>query len=60
MRMRTTAILAAAFAAAVWATPAQAKMVYVKNPGGVEPVPSGAGTCLALEWASEHRGAVKQ
>ena len=38
MRMRTTVILAAAFAVAVWAGPAQAKMVYVKNPGGVEPV----------------------
>ena len=35
--MRTTVILAAVFAAAVWAAPAQAKMVYVKNAGGVEP-----------------------
>ncbi len=35
--MRTTVILAASFAAAVWAAPAQAKMVYVKNAGGVEP-----------------------
>jgi dipeptidyl aminopeptidase/acylaminoacyl peptidase len=38
MRMRTTVILAAAFAAAAWSSPAQAKMVYVKNPGDVEPV----------------------
>ena len=37
MRMRTTVILAAIFAAAVWSAPAQAKMVYVKNAGGVEP-----------------------
>jgi hypothetical protein len=37
MRMRTTVILAAVFAAAVWAAPAQAKMVYVKNAGGIEP-----------------------
>jgi Tol biopolymer transport system component len=37
MRMRTTVILAAVFAAAVWAAPAQAKMVYVKNAGGVAP-----------------------
>jgi hypothetical protein len=37
MRMRTTAMLAALFAVAVWAAPAQAKMVYVKNAGGVEP-----------------------
>jgi hypothetical protein len=37
MRMRTTAMLAALFAVAVWAAPAQAKMVYVKNPAGVEP-----------------------
>jgi WD40-like Beta Propeller Repeat len=37
MRMRTTVILAAIFAAAVWAAPAHAKMVYVKNAGGVEP-----------------------
>jgi hypothetical protein len=38
MRMRTIAILAALFALAVWAAPAQAKLVYVKNPGGAEPV----------------------
>jgi hypothetical protein len=38
MRMRTIAFLAALFAAAVWAAPAQAKLVYVKNPGGIEPV----------------------
>ena len=37
MRMRTTVILAAFLAAAVWAAPAQARMVYVKNPGGAEP-----------------------
>jgi Tol biopolymer transport system component len=37
MRMRTTAIAAALLAVAVWAAPAQARMVYVKNPGGVEP-----------------------
>jgi hypothetical protein len=37
MRMRTTVILAAILAAAVWAAPAQAKMVYVKNAGGVDP-----------------------
>lgn len=38
MRMRTTVILAAVLVAAVWAAPAQAELVYVKNPGGVEPV----------------------
>ena len=38
MRMRTTVILAALFVAAVWAAPAQAKLVYVKNAGGAEPV----------------------
>jgi hypothetical protein len=38
MRMRTTVILAAALAVAAWAAPAHARMVYVKNPGGVEPV----------------------
>jgi WD40-like Beta Propeller Repeat len=37
MRMRTTAILAGLIAAALWAAPAQARMVYVKNPGGVAP-----------------------
>ena len=37
MRMRTTVILAAVIAAAVWAAPAQARMVYVKNAGGAEP-----------------------
>jgi WD40-like Beta Propeller Repeat len=37
MRMRTTVILAALLAAAVWAAPAQARMVYVKNPAGAEP-----------------------
>jgi dipeptidyl aminopeptidase/acylaminoacyl peptidase len=37
MRMRTTVILAAAIAAAVWAAPAQGKMVYVKGAGGVDP-----------------------
>jgi Tol biopolymer transport system component len=38
MRMRTTAILAALFAAACWAAPAQAKLVYVKQPGSVSPI----------------------
>ena len=38
MRMRTTAILAALFAAALWAAPAQAKLVYVKQPSSVSPV----------------------
>jgi Tol biopolymer transport system component len=37
MRMRTTVILAPLLAAAVWAAPAQARMVYVKNAGGAEP-----------------------
>jgi WD40-like Beta Propeller Repeat len=37
MRMRTTAIVAALVGAAVWAAPAQARMVYVKNAGGAEP-----------------------
>jgi dipeptidyl aminopeptidase/acylaminoacyl peptidase len=37
MRMRTTVILAAVFAATLWAAPAEARMVYVKNPGGAEP-----------------------
>jgi WD40-like Beta Propeller Repeat len=37
MRMRTTVILAALAGAAVWAAPAQARMVYVKNPAGAEP-----------------------
>ncbi len=38
MRMRTIVFLAALFAVAVWAAPAQAKLVYVKNPGGIAPV----------------------
>ena len=38
MRMRTTAILAALFAMALWAAPAQAKLVYVKHAGSVNPV----------------------
>jgi hypothetical protein len=38
MRMRTTAILAALFALALWAAPAQAKLVYVKHAGSVNPV----------------------
>jgi Tol biopolymer transport system component len=38
MRMRTTAIVAALFAVALWAAPAQARLVYVKNAGGIEPV----------------------
>lgn len=37
MRMRTTVILAALFGAAVWAAPAQAKLVYVKGAGTVSP-----------------------
>jgi hypothetical protein len=37
MRMRTTVIVVALLAVALWAAPAQAKMVYVKNAGGVEP-----------------------
>jgi hypothetical protein len=37
MRMRTTVIIAALLAVALWAAPAQAKIVYVKNAGGVEP-----------------------
>lgn len=40
MRMRTTVILAALLAAALRAAPAHAELVYVKNPGGVEPVVS--------------------
>jgi Tol biopolymer transport system component len=38
MRMRTTAILAALLAMALWAAPAQAKLVYVKQPGSANPV----------------------
>jgi hypothetical protein len=38
MRMRTIVILAALFAVALWAAPAQAKLVYVKNAGSIEPV----------------------
>jgi Tol biopolymer transport system component len=38
MRMRTTAVLAALFAAALWTAPAQAKLVYVKHAGSVNPV----------------------
>jgi hypothetical protein len=38
MRMRTLVILAALFAAALWAAPAQAKLVYVKGAGSVNPV----------------------
>ena len=38
MRMRTTVIIAALSAVALWAAPAQAKLVYVKNAGSVEPV----------------------
>jgi hypothetical protein len=38
MRMRTNAILAALFALAVWAAPAQAKLVYVKQAGSASPV----------------------
>jgi len=38
MRMRTISILAALLGASLWAAPAQAKLVYVKNAGGAEPV----------------------
>jgi Tol biopolymer transport system component len=38
MRMRTTAILFAVLAAAVWAAPAEAKLVYVKDAGSARPV----------------------
>lgn len=38
MPMRTTVILAALFVVTAWAAPAQAKLVYVKNAGGAEPV----------------------
>jgi Tol biopolymer transport system component len=38
MRMRTTAILAALFAVALYAAPAQAKLVYVKRAGSANPV----------------------
>ena len=38
MRMRTTATLAVLFAVALWAAPAQAKLVYVKKAGSVSPV----------------------
>jgi WD40-like Beta Propeller Repeat len=38
MRMRTTAILFAVLAAAVWAAPAEAKLVYVKQPASARPV----------------------
>jgi hypothetical protein len=38
MRMRTILTLAVLFAGAIWAAPAQARLVYVKNAGGAEPV----------------------
>ena len=38
MRMRTTVFLAALLGICLWAAPAQARLVYVKNPGGLEPV----------------------
>jgi hypothetical protein len=38
MRMRTTVLLVALFAVAVRAAPAEAKLVYVMNAGGVEPI----------------------
>jgi len=38
MRMRTKVTLAALLATALWAAPAQAELVYVKNAGGIEPV----------------------
>jgi hypothetical protein len=37
MRMRTIVILAALLSAVLWAAPAQAKLVYGKNPGSAEP-----------------------
>jgi Tol biopolymer transport system component len=37
MRMRTTAIPAALVSLAVWAAPAHAELVYVKNPAALEP-----------------------
>jgi Tol biopolymer transport system component len=38
MRMRTTAILVALLGIALWAAPAEAKLVYVKQAGTVSPV----------------------
>jgi Tol biopolymer transport system component len=38
MRMRTTAILFAVLVAALWAAPAEAKLVYVKRAGSASPV----------------------
>ncbi len=38
MRMRTTAILFGLLAAALWAAPAEAKLVYVKQAGSAAPV----------------------
>jgi Tol biopolymer transport system component len=38
MRMRTTAILVGLLAAALWAVPAEAKLVYVKRPETASPV----------------------
>jgi Tol biopolymer transport system component len=38
MRMRTTATLIAVLAAALWAAPAEAKLVYVKRAGSASPV----------------------
>ncbi len=38
MRMRTTAILLGLLAAALWAAPAEAKLVYVKQAGSATPV----------------------
>jgi Tol biopolymer transport system component len=38
MRMRTTVILAALFAVALWAAPAEAKLVYVKQAASANPV----------------------
>jgi hypothetical protein len=38
MRMRTKVILAGMLATGLWAAPAEAKLVYVKNAAGVEPV----------------------
>jgi WD40-like Beta Propeller Repeat len=37
MRMRTTVILPALMGVVLWAAPAEAKLVYVKGAGGIEP-----------------------
>ena len=37
MRMRTTVIVAALLGVVLWVAPAEAKLVYVKDAGGIEP-----------------------